>query len=286
MILSKHITNRILVMLVALLGVACSTDEGFVQEAGTPTAVELCVALDSESRAEFGRAEAIDCLYYEIYRVDADGTLAAAPAVAATATMSNGKASVSAMLVPELNYKAHFWAYNSAAAWGEDGSLDLSALTMPAAVAANSDLYDAFTGTADISVATFSQSVTLTRPLAELSIYLPQSLYEAIADPSTADVTVVVRGAALRYDALTTLPLAHPASEQTFTATGLDGEVLNEGGGYRRLAACYLLPVEDVEVTLTVKCGSQTIIDGYVIDDFPLEANRRTNLCGKFSANI
>ena len=272
-------------MLAALLCVACSTDGDSVQESLSPTPVSLSVSLDCGSRAVFGTAESIDCLYYEIYRVDAQGEhVSQQPVYVNTTSVSNGHASVTAMLVPELNYKAYFWAYDSSAQWSTSGTMSFSSLTMPATGIANSDMWDAFYGTATLTSETFNQGVTLTRPLSMLNACVPDSVWAAISDPATASVTVVVHGGALSLDGFTNTPLIASDNVQTFTATGLDGESFE--GGYRRLISCFLLPAESVKVVLTVKDGTNTIIDQFVIEDVPLAANRRTNLKGVFAANI
>ncbi len=281
--LMKYISNQILVVLAALLSVACSTDMGFEQEVGEPAAVQMCVTIDSETRAVFGSAGSVDRLYYTVYRVYDGGVLAATPVIATTTPFSNGQASIQMMLVPQFDYKAFFWAYNSEAEWSVSESLSLASLTMPASGVANSDMYDAFTGSAIIS-AGVSQTVTLRRPLAMLNVCVPQEVWDGVADPSQARVTVVVKEGALTFDAFTNTPFARTENVQTFVATGLEGECFEDG--YRRLISCFLFPAESVEVTLTVEDGANKIIDQYVIKDVPLKSNRRTNLLGRFSAVI
>lgn len=279
----RCISNKILVVLAALLSVACSADMDFEQTVGETTAVQMCVTIDSETRAVFGSAESIDKLYYAVYRVYEGGVLAETPVVATTTPFSNGQTSIQVMLVPQLNYKAFFWAYNSQAQWSTSESLSLATLTMPSSGVANSDMYDAFTGSATIS-AGLAETVTLRRPLAMLNACVPQAVWERITNPSQARVTVVVKGGALAFDAFTNTPLARAESVQTFTATGLEGELFEDG--YRRLISCFLFPAESVEVVLTVEDGANKIIDQYVVEDVPLKGNRRTNLLSRFSVEI
>ncbi|MBE6193146.1 MAG: hypothetical protein E7139_04340 [Rikenellaceae bacterium] len=231
--------------------------------AGDTVQVSFNVGVDNDMVTRVGEGESIDKLLVAIYKQD--GTFVSADIDNATVTDGKISGNLSFELLRNQNYKAVFFAYNSA---GYTVSSDSQTITANYGVGvSNPELLDAFRGAIDFTAtANTSLSTTLTRAVALFVVGAKNENFES------GDVTLSLPGAPTAINTRTGATSATNNISLTFTP---DGSNVDGNNDYTLLAMTYVLPGEEIQPTITTVDG-----DKQVANAITFAANKRYNLLG------
>ena len=285
-----------------MLAASCSSSD--VEETATDQAlVSFKISADTKANIRATRAisdgTGTNQLTYRVF--DKDGNAIATQALTKeTATDLLTGHTVTLSLAKGQTYKVAFWAQNSnctAYTVGEDMNV-----TVNYAGANNDETRDAFFKTVDITVTgNMSESVTLTRPFAQLNV----GDTDDDLDAAKAANTVITESAVTIKNAATSLDVktgkVSGSAEVTYASAAIPTEKLSvdiDGDGakedYNYLSMCYVLPNDETtgaaatvaEAAFTFKPATGEAIvleDG--LQNIPLQRNYRTNIVGNLLAS-
>ena len=186
-------------------------------------------------------------------------------------------------LVKGRTYKVVFWAMRD----DNYNVEDMTRITRSATGSADEAEYDAFTATSKVTVVNpESQSVSLTRPLAQLNIGITAEDWRTASDifdqtPKTCTISYTAKDA---FNALEGVAVGNDAEVvRTVAASGND---LTVGSvTYKHLGSCYVLMAEENQTTLDLTLSvldqsAQNIREDVQIQYVPFQRNYQTNLVG------
>lgn len=191
-------------------------------------------------------------------------------------------------LIKGRTYDIVFWAM-------KDNNYDvddMTAITRNSESTATENGFDAFTESVEIQVTgSKSETVTLTRPLAQLNIAVTKEDWDTVVEkfsmtPTTMTITINGKHA---FNALK--GVATGEDEKIIYNLQCSGDDLTVNNTtYKSIASCYVLPEErqeNFDITYTVKDqNSSAIRSSVIINNVPLQANYKTNVVGGLLTGI
>ena len=246
----------------------------------------------------FADGKTVDVVHVHVYKVGADNTLTyIAPGTGGTETPSkdvtmedNGTATYSTRLVTGQTYTFVFWAEKSG-----NGHYKYNPDTKTIAVkytnaegnaaAGNDESRDAFYAKLENVQITgaYSQSVTLTRPFAQVNFGVTQADMDAAKDAGF----IVSKAAVKCTNVAKTLNLLTGAVSDgvtaTFALTNLPSQTLSAANKtYKYVAMNYVLVGSTLsDITLTLEANDPvSATPEYTYHNIPLQGNFRTNIVG------
>ena len=207
-----------------------------------------------------------------------------------TAAVSGKQATLEVDLIAGIQYQFVFWA-QKADQYTDMINAATGVLTLDPADMMNSDDWDAFTAFKVMTVnGAFNETVTLTRPFAQLNVGAPKTDFQAAGKSGIAvDGTLKT---AYKVMAPSTLNLlsqeAGDAAEVTMTAVShiIDGDLTVSDVNYDYAAMAYILaPADDkalTDVTISIETtqNNEAIALTREVANVPLQRNYRTNILG------
>lgn len=278
-------------MLAGMMTHTACTSSDEPQASGETVTVNLTAAIDNAATAR-ATDNAVDVLHYAIYtsRKAADGVTEelTATAVSGSTTAKNkeGNFTLTVDLVKNQSYRIVFWAQNQNCQAYTLGN-QLATVT----VDYSKEITDAYFGKSDIINVTqpISESVTLSRPMAQLNINASDVLeadrlgYKITKAEVTvseyANVINLLTGATTKAVNTSGEPLVWSASAQW-----TDGYTSNSENSTDNLISKLILPTGN-NVTVNVKLNGGVAADGGIaieVPNVPLKANFRTNIDGNW----
>lgn len=233
--------------------------------AGDTVKVSFNVGVDNDMVTRVGEGGSINSLLVAIYKQDE--TFVSADNIIDDVEVNGGKISdkLSFELLRNQNYKAVFFAYNSA---GYTVSSDRQTITANYGVGvSNPELLDAFRGAIDFTAtANTSLSTTLTRAVALFVVGAKNENFES------GDVTLLLKDAPTAFRTLTGKTTTEKSDiSLTFTP---NGSKVDGNDDYTLLAMTYVLPGK---ITPTITTGNDY---KQVANAITFAANKRYNLLG------
>ena len=292
--MKKNLLYSILATSAVMMTTGCSQDEIAVNPAsGGESTVSFSVqAPDGIATRTFGDGLTADQLSYAVY--DKEGTLVAAlgtPGTGDHKTFENHVTSVELKLVKGNTYKVVFWA---APAEGSPYEIDWEEKTMTVGQQeSNYEAGDAFYGTAEVVVTGDSQqSVTLTRPFAQLNIGTNDYAVAAAAGFAPTATQVSVSGVPNVMKLLDGSVTGSETYTYTYASIPTDEEHFPVDGN-KYLAMNYVLVGNDkVTTEVTFDYAKSTDVVGEVQEahqrtfaSVPIQRNYRTNIYGSLLTN-
>ena len=275
---------------VAMLATSCSKDDTNAVAVGEKSTVTFAVeAPVMATRADLGKAENVDQLYYAVYSEDGNTHYPELSGVKNNA-FSNLKATVEIELVNGKAYTVVFWAQNSQAPYTFDGRNAKVTVNYDDEFIGNQDSYDAFYKThsvATVNGARTEKEIILTRPFAQLNIATAD--YETAINGGFRLEKVQVEVPA--YSTLNFLEL-----DENDNATVEDGETtrvfnfadiftteqITVGSkDYKLLSMNYILiNTKEMETVKFIAKQEGNLTQTYTYNNVPLQRNYKTNIIG------
>ena len=278
---------------VAMLATSCSKDDTNAVAGGEKSTVTFAVeAPVMATRADLGKAENVDQLYYAVYSEDGKTHYPELSGVKNNA-FSNLKATVEIELVNGKAYTVVFWAQNSLAPYTFDGTNAKVTVNYDDEFIGNQDSYDAFYKThsvATVNGARTEKEIILTRPFAQLNI--------ATADYETAinggftlqEVQVEVPA----YSTLNFLKLDENGNATVENVENVETtrvfnfadifttEQITVGSkDYKLLSMNYILiNTKELETVKFIAKQEGNLTQTYTYNNVPLQRNYKTNIIG------
>ena len=148
--------------------------------------------------------------------------------------------------------------------------------------------YDAFTSTVTINniLHATTQSIPLTRPLAQLNIGITEEDWNAVSNSETLNQTPgTVEIPQLGYSSFDAMEgkACGEKVNRTLTATG--NELIVNGQTFKTLAKCYFFPTganQDIYITVKDNSTDKKEIRTVKVTNVPFKVNYKTNLVGSF----
>lgn len=220
--------------------------------------------------------------------------------------VTDGKASLEFKALKNARYDIVFWAMGDEApyTWSDLGKIEMNYSIVDAE-------RDAFYGSAEVTAASFNQTVTLKRPFALLNIgaakdeivmqpagqdgvsepYVKYSVGSAATYVGYNSTTVTVSGIDDAFNALTGVSTGNQGSvSKTMTDLAMnpgtgenEGYLIAAGEEYVYLFYQYVLPSSDEDAVVDIN-ATFTYSDGqndYARTNVPVKANHRTNIVGR-----
>lgn len=189
---------------------------------------------------------------------------------------ANGRTNVSIELLNDQNYVILFWAQVNDT-WVAGENFDLTDITYPASMAANNDVYAAFSGVSFIESAsgTIEKNVILTRPFAQINLgtTLPENF---TVNFLTSEV--IVSNVGKSFSVAT--QVATDNTDVTFNAAALPAELLSVSGNtYTYVAMNYVFANSTVEVEFNINTELHGTVN-HTVPNVPVQKNYRTNIVG------
>jgi hypothetical protein len=287
---------------VMMLAASCSSSD--VEETATDQAlVSFKISADTKANIRATRAisdgTGTNQLTYRVF--DKDGAIITTQALKSeTATDLLTGHTVTLALAKGQTYKVAFWAQNSnCTAYTVDENMNVA---VSYDGENNDETRDAFFKTVDVTVTgNMSESVTLTRPFAQINVANTDADKTAAAEAGTVitESAVTIKNAATSLSVLT--GKVSGSEDVTYTSAAIPTEKLSvdiDGDGtkedYNYLSMCYVLPndettgaaatVAEAAFTFAPKSGEAIELkDG--LQNIPLQRNYRTNIVGNLLAS-
>ena len=276
-----RIVKNILVVSVALMLFACSTEDSIWVEDGKEVSVSFRPAIDNSMNSRtIGDASQIDQLIVGVYNED-KSKLIYTKEVGWGEVQSEG---VALTLIEGRTYHILFWAQddgNTAYSLSDDG-IKVDYKDYVDGDFAKMEEMDAFYGTASVTVG--SQNVenkgpiTLTRPLAQINF----------ADDTTKPISgthqavVTFHGYPTSFNPLKG-EVIMSKTDKIFTFFDFPAETLTvEGSTYYYISSNYLFVPQNgkINVTLDLQNVGGNSIKTIELEDVTLEKNKKTNVLG------
>lgn len=274
-----------------VLTTSCSSDEPIVN---TTDGDEVSVSFDIATEdAAFSRAisdgNTATNLYYRVFNANGE-TITGQDRN--TATLTNGKGKVTLTLAKGQTYKIAFWAQSGNAPYVVADNMTVNLYGNGINTTAMEDL-DAFCETIEFACTeTGAQTVTLTRPFAQVNVGTTAADWEAAAKSGFTPqaYTVKFTSVATSYNVLN--EVAEGDGREVifsgFATPNYNNDVLTlkDGSEYRYIATSYVLPAStearantDAEFTFTGT--AEPIVLNQGVSNLPVQANWRTNIVGQ-----
>ena len=243
----------------------------------------------------FADGNTVDVVHVHVYKVGANGELTyIAPGTGSTVTpskdvtmSSSGTATYSTRLVTGQTYTFVFWAEKSGNGHYTYNPTNQTIAVNYASATGNDESRDAFYAVLKNVKITgaYSQSVTLTRPFAQVNFGV------TTADMAAANAAgITVTGAAVKCthvaNQLNLLDGTVSGSEDVaFASAALPSETLSAANKtYKYVAMNYVLVGKNAsisDITLTLEAtGAESATPEYTYTNIPLQGNYRTNIVG------
>ena len=285
-----------------MLAASCSSSD--VEETATDQAlVSFKISADTKANIRATRAisdgTGTNQLTYRVFDKDGNAITTQDLKTEDATDLLTGH-TVTLALAKGQTYKVAFWAQNSnctAYTVGEDMNVAVSYDGEN-----NDETRDAFFKTVDITVTgNMSESVTLTRPFAQINVGDTDDDKDAAAEAGTVitESSVTIKNAATSLDVKT--GKVSGSADVTYASAAIPTEKLSvdiDGDGtkedYNYLSMCYVLPndettgaaatVAEAAFTFTPAQGADIVLkDG--LQNIPLQRNYRTNIVGNLLAS-
>lgn len=193
-------------------------------------------------------------------------------------------------LIKGHTYDIVFWAM-------KDDCYDVDDLTKISrndnpAIPHNEAEYDAFTASINVNVInSVTQTVTLTRPLAQLNVAISKDDWDTAADifgmtPKTTEIKVAKKTfCALCGAAEYTGAGTGKTEYTTYTLTASGEEINVNGTKYKSIASCYIFAEDDgeshiIDIPSVKDVNGETIRSNVTIPPVTLQNNYKTNIVG------
>lgn len=287
-------------MAVAALGMlltSCAKDDSFAP-ADQETIVSFSINTP-EITTRYGEGEQATQLHWAVYDAginnrDSKGYLANISSdVCGTETMVNGSARVEISLVDGRSYDIIFWAQNADAPYevewtsAEDKTAAAAKVSYAegANLVANNENMDAFYASISLNdiKGSISQSVSLTRPFAQLNIATADTAQAAAAGINVAKTGVKVTGVYTSFG-LKNGDILGDATTLTFsTSAKAEGTISANDKSYDMLAMNYILVKDKSLVDVTLMLQEANVITSVMARSYttvPVQRNYRTNIVG------
>jgi hypothetical protein len=273
------------------LGLAsCSSDELAV--GGSDGIVTFTAKLPSTISRAYADGTTATTLRYAVYDINGNTFVSVNENgdKEGKATFNNLQATVSVQLAKAKSYKFYFWADCGTGSpytfdyTNKQVTVDYSSVT------GNMESYDAFYGSAEVAVnGSLDQTVTLTRPFAQLNIGTNDLAAAESTGFKASSVTVTVSGLNNAFDLDNGYAVASAVEESPveFSAANLPSGETFPVSGYDYLSMNYILVGKDkstTDVTLTVSDGTTTAPTA-TFATVPVQQNYRTNIYGSLLTN-
>ncbi len=273
-----------LVMGATLVG--CSSDEPVASTTGANGVVSFTITMPGNlSRAINDGYKAVD-VTYAVYDADNGDAFLFQDEVTGAFDGLNLETKIDIQLVTGKSYKVAFFAKNAAAPYKiENGTLTIDYSD----VTANSDIYDAFYGMADVvkvEEGMANPSATLTRPFAQVNVGAAD--YEAAVK---AGYTVTETGMTFTAQIPTTMSMLDgtvgdpTAVTYKVSAVPEDPTITVASKDYAWVAMNYVLASKDDATVNTVTfqyADPNGATTGIEVNSVPVKRNYRTNIVGNF----
>ena len=278
---------------VAMLATSCSKDDTNAVAVGEKSTVTFAVeAPVMATRADLGKAENVDQLYYAVYSEDGKTHYPELSGVKNNA-FSNLKATVEIELVNGKAYTVVFWAQNSQAPYTFDGKNAKVTVNYDDEFIGNQDSYDAFYKThsvATVNGARTEKEIILTRPFAQLNIATAD--YETAINGGFTLEKVQVEVPA--YSTLNFLKLDENGNETVENVENVETtrvfnfadifttEQITVGSNtYKLLSMNYILiNTKELETVKFIAKQEDNLTQTYTYNNVPLQRNYKTNIIG------
>lgn len=212
------------------------------------------------------------------------------------------KATVTVTLVRGKQYSFVCWAQNEAAVCYDFADMKNIGISYTDYNASNNDLRDAFYAYAQTDgkvTESFSQTITLTRPFAQVNVGTTdfEEAAKAGLDVDNLYSTLTVKNAASVLDTFTgkgitpvdaTFAYAHALAPDHDLVIDEEKVVNNPTfeieDKYGWIAMNYVLAAESAavtEVSFEIREGDSTVLTSFAVPNVPLQANYRTNIVGE-----
>ena len=289
--MKKNLFYSVLAASAVMMATGCSQDEIVSPATGGESTVSFSVqAPDGMATRSYGDGQTATQLSYAVY--DAQGNLISTLGTPAGQheTFTNHVTSVELKLVKGNTYKVVFWASPETAS---PYTLDWENKTMSiSAVHSNQEAGDAFYGTSTVQVTGDSQqSVTLTRPFAQLNIGTND--YEAAEKAGFAPNVTQVTVSGMPNQMNLWDGTVSGNESVTYTYADIPAGETYPVAGNKYLAMNYVLVGEDkVTTDVTFNYAKAMDVVGQVQDahqrefaSVPVQRNYRTNIYGSLLTN-
>lgn len=273
----------ILVAALAMLAAACAKEN---EQLTGPSNVTFEISTPEIATKAIGDGMTAIKLYYQVF--DADGNVIDGLGVQNKELVS-GKTTVSFQLIKDQTYNFIFWAQTPLDGYYEiDGIEGLKKISAKYADKnANDENFDAFYAVEKLTVnGSISESVTLTRPFAQVNIATTGKLSAGAAskelDFEGATSTVTFKNVPTEFSPLSSDDVVDGTESVVFASAAVpEGNITVAGKEYKYLSMNYVFApkngsVYDVAAELTV-AGKTVPVS---VPNVPLKRNWRTNIVG------
>lgn len=273
----------ILVAALAMLAAACAKEN---EQLAGPSNVTFEISTPEIATKAIGDGMTAKKLYYQVF--DAEGNVIDGLGVQ-NKDLVSGKTTVSFQLIKDQTYNFVFWAQTPLDGYYEiDGIEGLKKISAKYADKnANDENFDAFYAVEKLTVnGSISESVTLTRPFAQVNIATTGKLSAGAAskelDFEGATSTVTFKNVPTEFSPLSSDDVVDGTESVVFASAAVpEGNITVAGKEYKYLSMNYVFApkngsVYDVAAELTV-AGKTVPVS---VPNVPLKRNWRTNIVG------
>ena len=280
---------------------ALSVLAGCVKEAAqpelqdqTPSIVSFQVNLPSSLTKAWGDGNTVDELYVGVYSADGATFYDKVSTTTAPVAINNGSATFQVSLVKGLSYKVAFWAQkggNTVAQGVPAYTVNLAGKTITAnyptsantySALSNNEAWDAFYAVVLVEnvQAQVSESVTLSRPLAQINVLASDADVAAAAllGATFATSAVTVSNVPTQLNLLSG-ELGETRVNAVFSPAACTGESFKEG--YKYVAMNYVFAAaQESNKSVTIGVDLTTSQNSFTVANVPVKPNYRTNIMG------
>ena len=282
--MKKVIIPALAATLVAGLA-SCSSDQLAV-DSGKYGVVSITAQLPSTISRAFADGTTATTLSYAVLDATSGKFVALDDqnTMVGTATFVNLETTVTVQLAKAKSYKFYFWADSGEnSPYTFDYTNKQVTVNYDAAVG-NMEAYDAFYGTAEVAVSgSLNQTVTLTRPFAQLNIGTSDLAAAERTGFEAKNVTVTVSGLNTLFSLEDGKATGEPTGTVTFATAALPDGQSFPVDGYQYLSMNYILVGHEkttTDVTMTVDNGAGVSTPTATYATVPVQQNYRTNIYG------
>ena len=260
----------------------------------TPSIVSFQVNLPSSLTKAWGDGTTVDELYVGVYSADGATFYDTVSTTTTPIAINNGSATFQVSLVKGLSYKVAFWAQkggNTVAQGVPAYTVDLAGKTITAnyptsantySALSNNEAWDAFYAVVSVEnvQAQVSESVTLSRPLAQINVLASDADVSAAAllGATFATSAVTVSNVPTQLNLLSG-ELGETRVNAVFSPAACTGESFKEG--YKYVAMDYVFAAaQESNKSVTIGVDLTTAQNSFTVANVPVKPNYRTNIMG------
>ena len=281
--MNKNLFKTFAIAAMAVLAGACAKES---EQLAGPSNVTFEISTPEIATKAIGDGMTATKLYYQVF--DAEGNVIDGLGVQ-NKDLVSGKTTVSFQLIKDQTYNFIFWAQTPTEGYYEiDGTEGLKKISAKYADKnANDENFDAFYAVEKFTVnGSISESVTLTRPFAQVNIATTGKLAAGAAskelDFEGATSTVTFKNIPTEFSPLSSDDVVDGTESVVFASAAVpEGNITVAGKEYKYLSMNYVFApkngsVYDVAAELTV-AGKTVPVS---VPNVPLKRNWRTNIVG------